>query len=82
MINFLKKLFCKHDYTWNYLHMINGGMAKLYRCECKKCGKVRYKTHKSVYQKHLINREKKYYGIDGEMVQLVVTSIILCMMQK
>lgn len=45
MEKFLKRLFCKHDFTWTYLHMINGGMAKLYRCECKKCGKVRYKTH-------------------------------------
>lgn len=45
MKKFLKRLFCKHDYIWTYLHMINGGMAKLYRCECKKCGKVRYKTH-------------------------------------
>ena len=43
--NFLKRLFCKHDYTYTYLHMINGGMAKLYLCECKKCGKVRYKTN-------------------------------------
>lgn len=45
MERFLKRLFCKHDYTWSYLHMINGGIAKLYQCECKKCGKVRYKTH-------------------------------------
>ena len=43
-MGFLKKLFCKHDYNYEYLHMVNGGMAKLYRCACKKCGKVRYKT--------------------------------------
>lgn len=39
-----KRLFCKHDYERTYLHMVNGGMAKLYRCTCKKCGKVRYET--------------------------------------
>lgn len=44
MGRFLKRLFCRHDYDWKYLHMVNGGMAKLYRCTCKKCGKVRYKT--------------------------------------
>lgn len=43
-MKFLKKLFCKHDYDYKYLHKIDGGMAKLYRCTCKKCGKVRYKT--------------------------------------
>ena len=40
----LKKLFCKHDYDYEYLYKIDGGMAKLYRCTCKKCGKVVYKT--------------------------------------
>lgn len=44
MSRFLKRLFCRHDYDWKYLHMVDGGMAKLYRCTCKKCGKVRYKT--------------------------------------
>ena len=43
-MGFLEKLFCKHDYKYEYLHMVNGGMAKLYRRTCKKCGKVRYKT--------------------------------------
>lgn len=43
-MGFFKKLFCKHDYEYKYLHMVNGGMEKLYRCTCKKCGKVRYKT--------------------------------------
>lgn len=41
-MKFLKMLFCKYDYE--YLHMVNGGMAKLYRCTCKKCGKVVYNT--------------------------------------
>lgn len=45
MEKFLKRLLCKHDYTYTYLHMINVGMAKLYPCECKKCGKARYKTN-------------------------------------
>lgn len=43
-MGFFKKLFCKHDYNYEYLHMVNGGMAKLYRYTCKKCGKVRNKT--------------------------------------
>lgn len=43
-MKFLKRLFCKHDYEYKYLHMVHGSMAKLYRCTCKKCGKVVYKT--------------------------------------
>ena len=43
-MKFLKMLFCKHDYEYEYLHKVHGGMAKLYRCNCKKCGKVVYKT--------------------------------------
>lgn len=43
-MKFLKRLLCKHDYEYDYFHMINTGMAKLYRCTCKKCGKVVYKT--------------------------------------
>lgn len=38
---------CKYydvDYEYDYLHMINTGMNKLYRCTCKKCGKVVYKV--------------------------------------
>lgn len=44
MRNLFNKLFCKHDYNYEYLRMVNGGMEKLYRCTCKKCGKARYKT--------------------------------------
>lgn len=44
MIDFIKRLFCNHDYEYVYLHKINGGMQKLYLCKCKKCGKERYKT--------------------------------------
>lgn len=40
----LKSLFCKHEYERTYLHMVNDGMVKMYRCTCKKCGKVRYNT--------------------------------------
>lgn len=43
-MKFLKILFCKHDYEYKYLHMVNGGMEKLYRCTCKNCGKVVYRT--------------------------------------
>ena len=42
-MKFLKRLLCKHDYEYDYLHMINTGMNKLYRCTCKKCGKETYK---------------------------------------
>lgn len=45
----LKRLFCKHDYNKTYLHMVNGGMSKLYLCECKKCGKVRYETNGIIF---------------------------------
>lgn len=44
MRKFLERLFCHHDYDWKYLRMVDGGMAKLYRRTCKKCGKVRYRT--------------------------------------
>lgn len=44
MIKWIKRLFCKHNYERTYLHMVNGGMAKLYQCKCRKCGKVRYET--------------------------------------
>lgn len=31
MIKWIKRLFCKHNYEHAYLHMVDGGMAKLYR---------------------------------------------------
>ena len=34
-----RRLFCKHDYEQEYLHMIDTGMDKLYKLTCKKCGK-------------------------------------------
>lgn len=37
--NALKIILCKHDYEQEYLHMIDGGMDKLYKLTCKKCGK-------------------------------------------
>lgn len=37
--NTLKIIFCKHGYEQEYLHMIDGGMDKLYKLTCKKCGK-------------------------------------------
>lgn len=42
--SFIKKIFYKHDYTYTYLCMIDGGMRKLYCGECKKYGKVRYRA--------------------------------------
>lgn len=44
MKKLLKRIFCKHDYDYEYKHMANGGMAKLYKMTCKKCGKEKYKT--------------------------------------
>ena len=38
-MGFIKRLLCKHDYEQEYLHMIYGGMDKLYKLTCKKCGK-------------------------------------------
>ena len=40
----LKQLFCKHDYEYQYVHMVDTGMRKLYRLTCKKCGKEKYKV--------------------------------------
>ena len=37
--NALKIILCKHDYEQEYLHKIDGGMDKLYKLTCKKCGK-------------------------------------------
>ena len=37
--NALKIILCKHDYEQEYLYMIDGGMDKLYKLTCKKCGK-------------------------------------------
>lgn len=39
MIQLFKKIFCKHDYTYTYLYKTDGGMSKVYRVKCKKCGK-------------------------------------------
>lgn len=44
MVDFLKRLFCRHDYEYEYQHMVDMGMGKLYKQTCKKCGKVRYKA--------------------------------------
>lgn len=43
-MKFLKQLFCKHDYEYHYEHKVDGGMAKLYKLTCKKCGKEKYKV--------------------------------------
>lgn len=42
--NALKIIFCKHDYAYQYEHMVDTGMRKLYRLTCKKCGKEKYKV--------------------------------------
>lgn len=44
MRKFFERFFCRHDYEYEYLHMVDMGMAKLYKMTCKKCGKVRYKV--------------------------------------
>lgn len=41
-MKFIEQIFCKHDYEQEYLHMIDGGMDKLYKLTCKKCGKEIY----------------------------------------
>ena len=42
-MKFLRTVFCRHEYETEYLHMIDGGMDKLYKLTCKKCGKERVK---------------------------------------
>ena len=41
-MGFIKRLLCKHDYEQEYLHMIYGGMNKLYKLTCKKCAKEKF----------------------------------------
>lgn len=39
----IKKLFCKHEYKYTYIRMVECGMGKLYKCTCKKCRKEKMK---------------------------------------
>ena len=43
-MKFFVRLLCKHDYAYQYEHMVDMGMRKLYRLTCKKCGKEKYKV--------------------------------------
>lgn len=36
-----KSLFCKHDYEYFDQFKVDGGMRKIIRHKCKKCGKVK-----------------------------------------
>ena len=45
-----RRLFCKHDYEQEYLHMIDTGMDKLYKLTCKKCGKETYARGGRLYK--------------------------------
>ena len=40
-MNFIKRLFCKHDYKYISQHKINGGMRKAICYQCSKCGKIK-----------------------------------------
>ena len=40
-MNFIKRLFCKHDYKYVSQHKINSGMGKVIYYQCSKCGKVK-----------------------------------------
>lgn len=39
--NIYKRLKCKHEYELTSTRLINGGMQKMWRYKCKKCGKER-----------------------------------------
>lgn len=40
----LKHLFCKHEYKCEFEFMVDGGLAKMYKLTCLKCGKTKYTT--------------------------------------
>ena len=40
----LKRMFCKHKYKCEFEFMVNGGLAKMYRLTCLKCGKTKLTT--------------------------------------
>lgn len=41
MIKLLEKLFCKHEYEYFDQYKANGGMEKIIRRKCKKCGRIK-----------------------------------------
>lgn len=41
MIKLFEKLFCRHDYEYYDQYKVDGGMAKIVRHKCKKCGKFK-----------------------------------------
>ncbi len=43
MLNFLKKIFCKHEYKYLCEKLILTGTKKIIVYECKKCGKQKCK---------------------------------------
>jgi len=40
-MNFIKKLFCKHNYKYLTQHKIDSGMRKVIYYQCDKCRKVK-----------------------------------------
>lgn len=38
-VKFFKQLFCHHNYNWEFISHIDCS-RRLYKCTCKKCGKV------------------------------------------
>lgn len=54
----LKRLFCKHQYEAEYLHMIWTGSNKLYKFKCVKCGSVAYGDMDSKKWKKVIRQKK------------------------
>lgn len=56
MKKFLKRLFCRHEYEEEFAFMANGGLAKMYKLTCRKCGKTTYTTFTSLWGHHLIKK--------------------------
>ena len=55
-MKFLKRLFCKHEYRCELVFMVNGGLAKMYKLTCLKCGKTKYTTFSGFFSDRDLNR--------------------------
>lgn len=52
----LKRMFCKHQYKCEFEFMVNGGLAKMYRLTCLKCGKTKLTTFTGFFSERDLDR--------------------------
>lgn len=55
-MKFLKRMFCRHEYKCEFEFMVNGGLAKMYKLTCLKCGKTKYTTFSGFFSERDLNR--------------------------